>query len=151
MLRLNSRIDDSASRGIREVLQRAENLEPFWRSLAGWYGSRQRSLFTGGRAGPNNADRFAALDPDTVRRKNGNRTPLVRTGALRDAVLAGDPVKANDREAFFGLPKGDPQRLKAVFAARGAGRRPSRDPVPDLSLGEADDITDKLRRYLLGE
>lgn len=151
MLNLSGRIDDSASRSIKDVYERAQNLEPFWRSLTDWWDTRERSLFTGGRAGPSNATRLAALSPATIKRKHGNRTPLVRTGALRDAVLSGDPAKANDREAFFGIPKGDPQRIKAVFAVRGTARRPSRDPVPGLSLGERDDITDKLRRYLLGE
>ena len=70
---------------------------------------------------------------------------MVRTGALRDAVLTGQPVKANDREAFFGMPKG---HVRRPVANRHKGRFPV---VPILSGAERRQVKDKLRDYIMRE
>lgn len=129
---------------IESVLDRVFRLETFWRDLGSWYDERERAVFS-------SASRLKPLKEATVRRKKGDRTPLVRTGSLRNATLAGNPVKANQREAFFGIPKGSRLRPVAVLHRDGARGKLKRNPVPPLTGKERDEIKDKLRDYILKE
>lgn len=142
-MQLEARLDgeEDILEDLRLLLERVEDFRPVWKQAAQLWVSRQRQLFTAGKLPP--------LDPDTVRRKRGNRTPLVDTGKLRDATFRDSPVKQTQTQASFGIPKGSRERVRAILHQSGTKNMPRRDPVPKLTRGERARLTEMMRDYLL--
>lgn len=136
---------DAVTDRIEGILQRSLGLSEFFRGLDDWHRRRTAELFDP------SSDLLAPLKQATVDRK-GNDRPLVRTGALRDAVLAGGPAKATDQEAWFGLPKGHRLRPLAVLQREGARGKLARSvKPPKLSTTEQDAVREMMLKFLMGD
>ena len=134
---------DDLSRGLRDMADRAENLTPVWGKVADLWRQRQQAVFTSGRLAP--------LSPASVRRKRVNKTtPMVATGALRDATHRYSPIKTTRDSATFGIPKGGTRKSIGAMHAAKSGSRPKRDVVPNWTRAERERILEIISDFVMG-
>jgi hypothetical protein len=132
---------EQVTRDLRDMTDRAENLNPVWRKVAVLWEDRQKAVFDG---------KLPALSPASVKRKRVNkRIPMVDTGDLRTATYRYSPIKADRDSASFGIPKGGKRKAIGAMHASRSGSRPKRDVVPRLRKAEKVEILDILADYVM--
>ena len=132
---------DRISKDLQEMADRSSHLEPVWDKVADMWKERQQAVFTSGKLAP--------LSEASVRRKKVNkRTPMVGTGALREATYRYSPVKSTPDRAVFGIPKGGARKSIGAMHAVKSGSRPKRDVVPNWTAAERREFMEILSDYL---
>lgn len=123
------------------MARRAADLTKAWPEVGRVWAEREGKIFAS--AGPG----WAPLSSKSLMapRTGG---PLVRTGALRDALTSATPRRSGPRFAVFGPADGADVR-GGLFAKRG-GHAPKRDPVPPLRPAEKKEMLDAMAKAVLG-